>query len=88
MGELKRAVQEEIDSYGPLAASALAAAAIDLAERLSENGLRPAAAALLHAQLRACLTELRALAPPPQIEDGIDEVAAQREERLKAAGLA
>jgi hypothetical protein len=63
------------------------AAALDLAERLEAADLAPSAAAMLHAQLRATIADLRKLAPPEDSADEIDEVAAQRELRRKAAGF-
>ncbi len=87
MRELEQKVRAEVQSYGDFADSGLGACAIDLAERLSADDLRPAAAAMLHAQLGARLSELRKLAPPAATTDEIDEVAAQRAARLKDAGL-
>jgi hypothetical protein len=86
--ELERKVRAEVGSYGPLADSGLGACAIDLAVRLADEDLRPAAAAMLHAQLGARLADLRKLAPPAVTTDEIDEVAAQRQARRAAAGLA
>ncbi len=87
MRDLERKVRVEVESYGDFADSGLGACAIDLAERLGEEGLRPAAAAMLHAQLGARLADLRKLAPPAATSDEIDELAVAREERRKAAGL-
>lgn len=88
MTDLEAAVRAEVGACGPLADSGLGACAIDLAVRLADEDLRPAAAAMLHAQLGARLADLRKLAPPAVTTDEIDEVAAQREARRAAAGLA
>ena len=88
MRELERKVRAEVESYGAgFADSGLGACAIDLAERLGADDLRPAAAAMLHAQLGMRLADLRKLAPAAETSDEIDEVAAQREARRLAAGL-
>ncbi|MBC6464267.1 hypothetical protein [Actinomadura alba] len=68
--------------------SSLAAATLDVVDRLSDPELKPAAAALLHQRLDTYLAHLRKLAPPEVAHDVIDEVAQQREERRKAAGMA
>ena len=54
-----------------------AAAALDLAERLEDEELRPAAAAMLHAQFRTLLVDLRKLAPDEAAADEIDDLKAQ-----------
>jgi hypothetical protein len=64
---------------------ALAASALDLARRLSEPNIRPAAASMLHAQLRATLTELAKLAVPEEAGDALDELQKRREQRRKGA---
>lgn len=73
---LERAVRDQLDRWG-LAATAEGAAAQDIAARLAHTeDLRPAAAAMLHAQLRGLLVDLRRLAPP---EEADDEVAGMRD---------
>lgn len=65
---------------------ALAASALDLARRLSEPNIRPAAASMLHAQLRATLTELAKLAVPEEkTGDPVDELQKRRDDRRKGA---
>lgn len=85
---LEDAVRAQVDDWG-LAATAEAAAALDICRRLeAERTPAPSAAAMLHSQLRALLSDLRSLAPEEQTSDEIDEVAAQREARRRAAGMA
>lgn len=84
---LEQKVRAELDGWG-LADSALGAAALDLARRLGKRDLKPAAAAMLHGQLRGYLHELRSLAPEEVSDDGIDEVQQRREKRRSAAGTA
>jgi hypothetical protein len=86
MADLATAIQARLEKWG-LLDEPEAAAALDLAQRLDEEDLRPAAAAMLHAQLGARVSDLRKLAPIEAIDDEIDELAAQREQRRKAAGL-
>lgn len=86
MSELHDAVRADLARWG-LSCSALGAQALDLAERLAAEDLRPAAAAMLHAQLNKVLTDLRKLAPPEILSDDVDELAKAREERRRAAGL-
>lgn len=64
----------------------MAASALDLAGRLSVSDIRPAAAAMLHAQLRATLAELGKVAKPEATEvDPVDELRARREDRRRGA---
>jgi hypothetical protein len=79
-------VRAQLDGWG-LAGTAEGAAALDICERLGDIDLRPAAAAQLHAQLRALLVDLRKLAPEAADEDGLDELTQQRERRRRAAGM-
>ncbi|MFD0902343.1 hypothetical protein [Actinomadura sediminis] len=68
---LERAVRAQLAKWG-LEGSAEGAAALDIADRLANTeGLRPAAAAMLHAQLRTLLADLRKLAPPEEADDGV-----------------
>lgn len=69
--ELEEAVSAQLEAWG-LESSPEGRAVLDIAERLADEGLRPAAAAMLHAQLRSYLVELRKLAPP---EKAVDDVA-------------
>ena len=49
--------------------------ALDIAHRLhATEDLRPAAAAMLHAQLRALMTDLRGLAPDEAPSDGVSDL--------------
>jgi hypothetical protein len=84
---LTQRVRDQLAAWD-LTAAPEGAQALDIAERLGAKGLRPAAAAMLHGQLRAVLADLRKLAPPAESNDDIDELAAQRAARRKAAGLA
>jgi hypothetical protein len=84
---LTQRVRDQLTAWG-LTAAPEGAQALAIAERLGAEGLRPAAAAMLHGQLRAVLADLRKLAPPAESNDDIDELAAQRAARRKAAGLA
>jgi hypothetical protein len=70
-------LEQQLTAWG-LTASPEGAAALDIAERLAETeDLRPAAAAMLHAQLRALMVDLRKLAPP---ESAADDVADLQDE--------
>ena len=80
------AVRADLRRWQIAADTALAASALDLAERLEEADIRPAAASMLHAQLRATLTELAKLAvPEAKQDDPVDELRARRHERRKGA---
>ncbi len=74
--DLVDALSSRLAAWG-LAAEPEAAAALDLAERLASEDLRPAAAAMLHAQLGARLSDLRKLAPEAETQDDIDDLRAQ-----------
>lgn len=69
-------ITERLTAWG-LTSEPEAAAALDLAERLSVTDLRPAAAAMLHAQLGLRLSDLRKLAPEEKVGDEIDDLKAQ-----------
>lgn len=85
-GGLVAAVRADLARWSIPSESALAASALDLAVRLSVPDIRPAAAAMLHAQLRATLGELAKVAVPEQkAADPVDQVNAQREKRRKGA---
>lgn len=83
---LNDAVLAQLEAW-KLAGTALGASALDIADRLAEDDLRPAAAAMLHGQLRGYLADLAKLAPEEQTSDDVDEVTARREQRRRAAGL-
>jgi hypothetical protein len=87
MSDLETAVLADLGRWG-LADTSLAAAALDVVERLADPELRPAAAAMLHQRLDGYLLELRTLAPPEVAHDDVDEVNEQREKRRRAAGMA
>lgn len=71
MSDLEQAVRTQLAKWG-LDGTAEAAAALDIADRLANTeDLRPAAAAMLHAQLRSQLADLRKLAPPEESADGV-----------------
>lgn len=76
MGSLSAALLARIEAWG-LDGEPEAAAALDLAERLEVEGLRPAAAAMLHGQLRAVLKDLREMAPEADSADDIDALKAK-----------
>ena len=84
---LEAAVRADLDRW-ELADTSLAAAALDIVDRLADPELKPSGAALLHQRLDTYLAHLRKLAPPVVADDVIDEVAQQREERRKAVGMA
>jgi hypothetical protein len=72
--DLERAVCDQLTAWG-LITTAEGAAAVDLAHRLAHTeDLRPAAAAELHAQLRAQLVDLRKLAPPEEADDEVSKL--------------
>jgi len=81
---LAPAVRAEVERW-QVQDSALAACALDLARRLSEPGVRPAAAAMLHKELRSALVELAAQATPQRAADPVDELQARRERRRRMA---
>lgn len=86
-GRMEKAVQADLDRWGAkVAGTALAVSALDLAERLDVTGVRPAAASMLHTQLRATLLELSDLAPAQAENDDVDEVKQKREGRLGRRG--
>lgn len=81
-GFVETGVLRDLAEMGALAESGLAATALNLARRLDAADVRPAAASMLAAQLRATLLDLRKLAPPAVEEDGVDELRARRAQRL------
>jgi hypothetical protein len=86
--DLQRSITEQLDAWG-LRHSPEGQAALDIAHRLAHTeDLRPAAAAALHAQLRALLVDLRTLAPEEETSDEIDELRAARDKRRREAGMA
>ncbi len=86
MAHLATKIHARLEKWG-LLAEPEAAAALDLAQRLEDEELRPAAAAMLHAQLGTRLSDLRKLAPIESVADDIDDIQQQREKRLRAAGM-
>lgn len=80
MSDLEEHVRTQLAEWG-LADTALGASALDIAERLADEELRPAAAAMLHGQLRGYLADLAKLAPEAETSDGIDDLTRQREKR-------
>ncbi|WP_143591284.1 hypothetical protein [Thermoactinospora rubra] len=80
------AVRADLERWGIAEDTGLAASALDLAARLSVPDIRPAAASMLHAQLRATLAELAKLAKPEaESGDPVDELQKRREDRRKGA---
>lgn len=86
MADLVTKIHARLEKWG-LLDEPEAAAALDLAQRIDEEDLRPAAAAMLHAQLGARVSDLRKLAPIESVADDIDDIQQQREKRLRAAGM-
>lgn len=85
MTALIEALEADLERWGPaVSGTALAAAAYDIALRLSAEDVRPAAAAQLHAQYHAYLSDLHKLAPEHASEDGIDDLTAKRAARRAA----
>lgn len=88
MGRLELSVTTDLERWGgEVQGTALAASALDLARRLDAEDVRPAAASMLHAQLRATLLDLGKLAPAAPMQDGVSDLAAERAARRKAAGM-
>ncbi len=83
--DLESAVRADLEAWGLLDTS-LAAAALDVVERLGADDLRPAAAAMLHQRLDGYLVQLRAMAPAEVSQDGVDDLAAGRAARKLAVG--
>lgn len=74
LSDLERAVRDQLTGWG-LLDTAEGAATMDIAQRLARTeDLRPAAAAMLHAQLRTQLVDLRKLAPPADEKDGVADL--------------
>ena len=74
VSDLERAVRDQLAGWG-LLDTAEGAATMDLAHRLVHTeDLRPAAAAMLHAQLRTQLVDLRKLAPPAESDDEVSKL--------------
>jgi hypothetical protein len=87
MGDLESAVRADLARW-KLTDTSLAAAALDVVERLAAEDLRPAAAAMLHQRLDGYLADLRKIAPPAAAHDDVDEVNEQRKKRRRDAGTA
>lgn len=89
LGVLERAVLADLAKWQIDENSSLAASALDLARRLDVADVRPAAASMLHAQLRMTLAELvkaaDPVAPAEQPKDPVDELASRRQDRRKQA---
>lgn len=86
-GRMEKAVLADLERWGAkVAGTALAVSALDLAHRLDTLGLhvQPAAASMLHTQLRATLLELAEIAPAAAENDEIDELNRKRNERRGA----
>ncbi|MFI7643729.1 hypothetical protein [Nonomuraea sp. NPDC049400] len=88
-GVLEQAILADLAKWRISEDSSLAASALDLARRLDVPDVRPAAASMLHAQLRMTLAELVKMAAPVEPEqekkDPVDELASRREDRRKGA---
>lgn len=70
---LRQSVRDQLTEWG-LQRSPEGAQALDIAGRLEAEDLRPAAAAMLHAQLRAIVADLRKLAPEKPAEDDVADL--------------
>ncbi|MBD2900767.1 hypothetical protein amrb99_97760 [Actinomadura sp. RB99] len=73
---LVRAVTDQLAEWG-LDHAPEGAAALDLARRIGRPKTTAPAAAMLHGQLRALLSDLRKLAPPKVEKDGVAELQAE-----------
>lgn len=82
-GEIEAKVLAQLQEWG-LADTALGVTTLDLARRLDVPGVRPAAAAMLHAQLRPALLALVEMAPEADADDKISELTKRRNERRGA----
>jgi hypothetical protein len=76
--ELEQVTRTTLAGWG-LTDAPEGAAALDIARRLGADDLRPAAAAMLHAQLRALLADLRKLAPEEPAADGVSDLQGEYE---------
>lgn len=71
---LETSVRDQLDAW-QLLDSPEGQQALDLAHRLhATEELRPAAASMLHAQLRALMGDLRSLAPEKPAADGVSDL--------------
>lgn len=85
---VETAVTSDIELLGPKAAeTALAATALALARELDGNNSATSKSMVAKALIDT-MRELRALAPPKQEGDGVDEIAARRDARRSAAAAA
>ena len=74
LSDLEQRVRDQLTGWG-LLDTAEGAAAMDIAHRLGHTeDLRPAAAAMLHQQLRTQLVDLRRLAPPVENDDEVSKL--------------
>jgi hypothetical protein len=84
---LEDAVRADLQRWGTeIAGTGLAELAIDGARRLDDPSLSPTPASMLHAQLRATLVELEAMAAAVEVPeaDDIDDLKKKRDERRGA----
>lgn len=86
MTKLETAVRADLANWG-LTDTSLAAAALDVVERL-KTCKSEASAAMLHQRLDGYLADLRKIAPPAAAHDDVDEVNEQRKKRRRDAGTA
>lgn len=78
LSALEEALRDQLAAWR-LADSPEGRQALDIAARLAVGELRPAAAAMLHAQLRALMADLRALAPDEAPADDIADLQGEYE---------
>ena len=87
MSRLESAVRADLARW-KLTGTSLAAATLDIVDRLATEDLSPSGAALLHQRLDTYLSHLRKLAPVEDVDDDITEIQDELAERRRAAGLA
>lgn len=83
---LEAAVRADLERW-ELVDTSLAAATLDIVDRLANPRLSDSAAALLHQRLDTYLSHLRKLAPAEVAEDDITDLQDELAERRRAAGL-
>ncbi len=76
------AVERELKSFGDLRESTLAASALALAREIDAAGNSATSKSMCARELRETLDRLRALAPPVEAQDDLDELSSRREQRL------
>lgn len=85
MVTVTEAVLKDLEQFGDLKGSALAASAIALAKELDSATNSATSKSMIARELREHMDRLRELAPPMEEADGVDELAKQRERRRGSA---